>query len=167
MTNIAQDNDSEARADGQQVITACAFIHQTFDGVEKVFLARRAVTKMLFPGVYELPGGHIEFGEDITRGLKREINEELGMSVELGDPFTILTYLNAIKHSHSIEVVYFGRFSSSLDSLRLNDEDHSSYGWFAEGELADATTEAKGLGDDEFVAMRKGFALLRGEPLEF
>jgi len=31
-------------AKGQQVITACAFIHANFDGVEKVFLPKRAAT---------------------------------------------------------------------------------------------------------------------------
>jgi ADP-ribose pyrophosphatase YjhB (NUDIX family) len=70
-------HDSETLAVGQQVITACAFIHQQFDGVEKVFLPRRALTKKFLPGVFELPGGHIDFGEDIVVGLKREIMESL------------------------------------------------------------------------------------------
>ncbi|MDP3883136.1 MAG: hypothetical protein Q8Q48_03725 [Candidatus Staskawiczbacteria bacterium] len=52
-------HDSEKPAQGQQVITACAFIHHNFDGVEKLFMPRRADTKKFLPGVYELPGGHI------------------------------------------------------------------------------------------------------------
>jgi len=53
-------HDSETPTHSTQVITACAFIHHTFDGVEKVFLPKRAETKKFLPGVYELPGGHIE-----------------------------------------------------------------------------------------------------------
>jgi hypothetical protein len=49
----------------------------------------------------------------------------------------------------------------------LHPEDHSEYGWFAEDELIQATTPGKGLEDDEFIAMKKGFALLRGETLVF
>ena len=92
-------HDSETPAEGQQVITACAFIHQEFDGVEKVFLPKRAETKKFLPGVYELPGGHIDFGEDPVVGLEREIDEEFGAKVEVGDPFYVFTYTNDIKRS--------------------------------------------------------------------
>lgn len=160
-------HDSETPALNQQVITACAFIHQKFDGVEKVFLPKRADTKKFLPGVYELPGGHIDFGEDPVAGLVREIDEEFGMHIAVGDPFYVFTYTNHVKGSHSIEVVYFARFVSELDTLTLNPEDHSEYGWFSEDELESATNTAKGSDDPEIQAIRKGFAVLRGESLVF
>ncbi len=160
-------HDSEVLAENQQVITGCAFIHRKVDGVEKVFLAKRADTKKFLPGVYELPGGHIDFGEDTVVGLKREIDEEFGVEVEIGDPFFVFTYTNEIKKSHSFEIIYFARLVSDQSQITLNPEDHSSFGWFAEAELESATTPGKGLDDIEFVAARKGFALLRGEPLNF
>ena len=80
-------HDSETLAEGKQVITACAFIHHNFDGVEKVFLPKRADTKKFLPGVYELPGGHIDFGEELVEGLKREIEEEFDIQINVGDPF--------------------------------------------------------------------------------
>lgn len=165
MTNIS--HDSETPAHNQQVITACAFIHQKFAGVEKVFLPKRAATKKFLPDVHELPGGHIDFGEDPVDGLKREITEEFGAQIEVGDPFYVFTYTNEVKGSHSIEVIYFARFISDPDSITLDPEDHSDFGWFAEDELVNATTEGKGLDDIEFVAMQKGFALLRGESPHF
>lgn len=85
MTHILHNNETLAQE--QQVIAACAFIHQSFNGVEKVFLPKRADTKKFLPGVYELPGGHIDFDEDPVAGLKREIGEEFGMRLEVGDPF--------------------------------------------------------------------------------
>jgi 8-oxo-dGTP pyrophosphatase MutT (NUDIX family) len=93
-------HDSETPAVGQQVITACAFIHQKFDGVEKVFLPKRAATKKFLPSVYELPGGHIDFGENMITGLKREVLEEFGMQATIGDPFFVFTYTNEVKGSH-------------------------------------------------------------------
>src|SRR5690606_4845078 len=98
--------------------TACAFIWHDFDGAKKVFLPRRAATKKFLPDVFELPGGHIDFGEDIDAGLKREILEEFGMHVSLGEPFASFTYTNDIKGSHSIEVVYFARFIDPLDHIK-------------------------------------------------
>jgi 8-oxo-dGTP pyrophosphatase MutT (NUDIX family) len=62
-------HDSEVPANGQQVITACALIHKDFDGIEKIFLPKRATTKKFLPGVYEIPGGHIDFGEDEEKNL--------------------------------------------------------------------------------------------------
>ena len=66
---VKTHHDSETDASGRQVIVTCALIHHTFDGVEKVFLPKRADTKKFMPGVYELPGGHVDFGEDIVMGL--------------------------------------------------------------------------------------------------
>jgi 8-oxo-dGTP pyrophosphatase MutT (NUDIX family) len=160
-------HDSETPAQGQQVITACAFIHQKIDGVEKVFLPKRAATKKFLPNVYELPGGHVDYGEDIVAGLKREIAEEFSMTVTLGDPFFVFTYTNKVKGSHSIEVIYFASFVEDVKEVKLNPEDHSVYRWFAETELASATSEGKSMDDVEFVAMKKGFALLRGESPKF
>lgn len=160
-------HDSETPAHGQQVISACAFIHRKVDGVEKVFLPKRAATKKFLPGVFELPGGHIDYGEDIVAGLKREIAEELGMTITIGDPFFAFTYSNEVKGSHSIEVDYFATFVEDPENVKLDPEDHSEYGWFSEDELPDAASESKDLDDIEFVAIRKGFALLRGESPQF
>src|SRR5690348_12130362 len=118
-------HDSEIPAKNQQVFTACAFIHQQIDGIEKVFLPKRAETKKFLPGVYELPGGHIDFGEDMAIGLKREVMEEFGMQISVGDPFAVFTYTNDIKGSHSIEVIYFAKFEDDISNIHLNLEDHS------------------------------------------
>jgi 8-oxo-dGTP pyrophosphatase MutT (NUDIX family) len=165
MTKIS--HDSEVPAVGQQVITACAFIHRPIDGVEKVFLPKRAATKKFLPDVYELPGGHIDYDEDIIVGLEREIEEEFNVKVHVGDPFAVFTYTNDIKGSHSIEVIYFAQLIDSPDAITLNPEDHSEAGWFAENELDKATTQNKSIDDVEFVAIKKGFALLRGEHPSF
>ena len=164
---IKVSNDSEMPAHGQQVITACAFIHHNFDGIEKVFLPKRAETKKFLPGVYELPGGHIEYGEDIKDGLMREIFEEFDMRTNVGDSFMAFTYTNDVKGSHSIEVVYFVQFTDPIEKIKLNPDDHSEFSWFAENEIHKATSEKKPATDPEIGAIQKGFALLRGQPPSF
>lgn len=81
-------HDSEVLKSGQQVLTACAFIHRREGGELKVFLAKRADTKKFLPGVFELPGGHIDFGEGLRAGLKREVYEEFGFEVTVGSPIS-------------------------------------------------------------------------------
>ena len=161
MTNIS--HDSETLAEGKQVVTACAFIYQEIDGVKKVFLPKRADTKKFLPGVYELPGGHIDFGEDPVDGLRREIKEEFDVNIEVGDPFFVFSYTNEVKKSHSFEIIYFAVFTSDPAEIKLNPEDHSTFGWFAEDELVHAQTPNKSAEDIEFKAIRKGFALLKGK----
>lgn len=157
-------HDSETPAQGQQVITACAFIHKEVDGIEKVFLPKRADTKKFLPGKYEIPGGHIDYGEDIEAGLKREIREELGVDVALGDPFAIFTYTNEVKGSHSIEVVYFAQVIGNPDAITIDPDDHSSFGWFTEDEAIRLNDDDE---DEEVAVLKKGFALLKGESPRF
>ncbi len=163
MTKVS--HDSEILAEGQQVVTVCAFIHRIVDGEEKVFLPKRAATKKFLPGVYELPGAHVDFGEDPVAGLKREINEEFGVEIEVGDPFFVFSYVNEIKKSHSFEIIYFAKLKSNPEDIKLNPGDHTDCIWVTEEDLPVAYSETKRADDIEFEAVRKGFALLRGEPL--
>lgn len=168
MTKIS--HDSETPAEGKQVVTACAFIHSKINGVTKVFLPKRALTKKFLPGVYELPGGHVDFGEDPVEGLKREIKEELGVTIHVGDPFAAFAYVNKIKGSHSFEIAYFAEFADPLENIQINPEDHSKFEWFAENEL-DRVIEENGKNkrpdDPEIEIIKKGFNLLKGNSLKF
>ena len=159
-------HDSETPAHGQQVMVACAFIHHNFDGAEKVYLAQRAMTKKFYPGVFELPGGHVDFGEDIVAGLKREVREELGKELSVGDPFSVFTYLNEVKGAHSIEVCYFAEFAGALDDVQLSPEDHMAGGWFAADEF-DRFRVNRADDDPELSVIQRGFELLAGKPLRF
>ena len=49
----------------------------------RILIARRA-SHVAHGGMWELPGGKIESGESPEQGLRREIYEELGVSVEVG-----------------------------------------------------------------------------------
>lgn len=164
---MKSSHDSEVPAHGQQVITACAFIHHNFDGVEKVFLPKRADTKKFLPGVYELPGGHIDFGEDIVAGLKREVTEEFGVGIRVGDPFAAFAYTNEVKGSHSAEIVYFAELIDPLESITLNPEDHSDFMWFDGSDFDVVMNDIKGADDPEITIIKKGLDLLRGGQLNF
>lgn len=169
-------HDSETPANGQQVISVCAFIHHDFKGVVKVFLPKRAATKKFLPGLYELPGGHVDYGEDIVDGLRREITEEFGMTIQAGDPFAAFTYKNTIKGSNSIQVIYFATFIEPIKQVTIQPEDHSTYGWFSKDEVmarkaemisAEHAVHKKSGGDAEYQAVLKGFAILGGQSPKF
>jgi 8-oxo-dGTP diphosphatase len=164
---VKTSHDSETPAQGQQVITACALIHHNFDGVTKIFLPKRADTKRFLPGVYEIPGGHIDFGENIVEGLKREVREELEVEVRIADPFVAFDYTNPIKGSHSAEIIYFATLLGTPEDIVLHPDDHSGSVWIAKDEMDTIVTPQKGLDDVEYRAIQKAFALLNGASPDF
>jgi 8-oxo-dGTP diphosphatase len=153
-------NDSETLQPGQQVITACGFIYTKIDEEYRLFIAKRALTKKFLPGVFELVGGHVDYGEDLVNGLKREVREELSMEIKVGSPFASFTYINEIKQTHSIEVIFFAQFTDPIEQIRLNPEDHSEYIWASINDIR--STYAKDLDPDdpELKAILKGFEIL-------
>lgn len=154
-------HDSETVQAGQQVITVAAVIHKTIDGKQKIFLPRRAATKKFLPDVFELPGGHVDYGEDLVVALKREVKEELKADIVVGKPFAAFTYMNPVKQTHSVEIVYFAEFADSNQVIELDPADHSEYVWIAVDEIERIYTENKGADDDEVKVLREAFELLR------
>lgn len=137
-----------------QAITACAFIHHN----RKLLIAKRAEMKKFLPGKYELPGGHVEFGESLEASLKRELKEELHIDITIENPFYTFTYLSDNDTCHNVEVDFFATMAHPDQHIILNKEDHSEYKWITEDEV-DTYLPAN---DDETLAVKKGFALLNG-----
>lgn len=64
----------------EPLLVVCAIVEH--EG--KVLIARRGPS-MSMAGHWEFPGGKIEAGESAETALKREISEELGLDIQVGD----------------------------------------------------------------------------------
>ena len=153
--------DSATLAEGQQVITACAAIYREGSNGHEVMVARRALTKKFLPGKFELPGGHIEFGETLVDGLRRELKEELAIDVIVGDVVGAFTYVNKIKRSHSAEIIFFAQLADGC-LPKINPTDHSEVIWVNRNNLDVIKTE-NGANDQEFPFIVRALELLNGQ----
>lgn len=83
------------------------------------------------PNTWGLVSGGIEPGEEILEGLKREVNEEMGISPE------IISYKFISKKyykSKNLEFHYYEGLTNSEFTPKL-DHENLDYGWFNKGEL--------------------------------
>ncbi|MBI2837263.1 MAG: NUDIX domain-containing protein [Acidobacteria bacterium] len=55
----------------------------------KILLIRRAAISTHDPGLWELPGGKLEYGEELVKAVEREVSEETGLAVAVGQPIKI------------------------------------------------------------------------------
>lgn len=119
----------------------------------KIFVAKRASTKVMFPDRYELVGGHLEPGEQPCEALTREVSEELGVEIIVGTP--IHAFTEQIGDVFYMEVVYMCTLKNPQDEPVLDLAEHSESHWISEDEIGIIQKE-----DEETVALRKAFKMI-------
>lgn len=95
----------------------------------RVLLTRRS-PRMSMAGKWEFPGGKVEDGETPVAALSREVAEELGLEIEVGESIGTGRALHGDRRI--VLEVYAARVTGG--ELRL--VEHEEHGWFAAGELA-------------------------------
>jgi 8-oxo-dGTP diphosphatase len=89
---------------------------------------------------WELPGGILEINEKIKEGLFREVEEETGLRVSVGDIFTIWDHWKEgfkLKDGRilDIRIIEIAFFCQKIGGeLKLSDE-HSQFKWATKEEL--------------------------------
>ena len=95
---------------------------------DKVFLARRRPEKS-YGGFWELPGGKVEPGETHESALARELSEELGIDVQVGEFLS-----TGVDQKEVLKIVLHG-YIIQMQSDPVESLDHDMLDWKTESEL--------------------------------
>ncbi len=94
-------------------------------------VVKRNENDELYPGAWEFPGGHLEDGEVLKEGLKRELKEEIGFTKDFNPIIT--HYFDEVKEKngeliHDLEIDFLVNVDSSSFDVKLSEE-HCDYKW--------------------------------------
>ncbi|QXP64760.1 NUDIX domain-containing protein [Polaribacter sp. HaHaR_3_91] len=100
-----------------------------FTSDEKILLQKRALTKKVFPGLWDISvAGHIAAGETIITSAKREVFEEIGLKIEEKDLIKIGTRIHQVSHANGIQDnehhhVFIAELKVPLSTLTIQEEE--------------------------------------------
>ncbi|HEX2908600.1 MAG TPA: NUDIX domain-containing protein [Phototrophicaceae bacterium] len=95
----------------------------------QVFLARRGPQAKNERGLWEFPGGGVEFGETLAAALQREIFEEYGIQIMVGDLLDVVDHILPDEGQHWVSPTFICRIESGAPVIREPGK-CTEIGWF-------------------------------------
>lgn len=95
----------------------------------KIFLAHRGPKTNNERNRWEIPGGGVEFGETFEEALKREVKEELGVEIEVGELLGVCDHIIPDEKQHWVSPTYFCKIKKGKIKI-MEPEKCDDMGWF-------------------------------------
>ena len=103
----------------------------------QVFLARRGPLAKNERGLWEFPGGSVEFGERLADALRREMREEYGIEIEVGELLDVVDHILPAENQHWVSPTFLCRIISGYPAI-LETGKCTEIGWFDVDEIGRA-----------------------------
>jgi mutator protein MutT len=110
------------------------------DGQGRLFLARRGPEAKNERGLWEFPGGSVEFGETLAQALKREMLEEYGVEIAVGALLDVVDHILPDEGQHWVSATYVCNIVSGQPIIREAGK-CTEIGWFAPDAVPDDLTQ--------------------------
>lgn len=119
-----------AEAAGRRLVVG-GLVH---DGAGRLFVQRRSEDRALYPGCWDVVGGHAEAGEGVLEALRREIEEETGWRLaSVGEVVEILDWEAGAEAKREIDLLV--TVQGDLGAPRLERGKHTAARWLTADEL--------------------------------
>lgn len=90
-----------------------------------LLIIKRRSNDVQKPGIWEIPGGRLELGEDPREGLKREVMEEVGIDIDISHPLNIRHFTR--EDGQIVTLLIFS--SKAISDKIILSEEHSNFEW--------------------------------------
>lgn len=91
----------------------------------RLLILKRESDDVQSPGIWEIPGGRLNLGEHPIKGLKREIKEETGLTIDVLHSLNVRHFTRS--DNQTITMLIF-LCKTSDDKISLSKE-HSAHDW--------------------------------------
>lgn len=88
------------------------------DGQGRLFLARRGAKAKNERGLWEFPGGSVEFGETLAAAIRREMREEFGIEIEVGELLDVVDHILPDEDQHWVSPTYLCTIAAGEPTIR-------------------------------------------------
>lgn len=105
----------------------------------ELFMARRGPLAKNERGLWEFPGGSVEFGEKLADALRREIREEYGMEIEVGELLDVADHILPAEGQHWVSPTYICQILSGEPQIQEPGK-CTEIGWFAPDQVPSELT---------------------------
>ena len=95
----------------------------------QLFLAQRGPMAKNERGLWEFPGGSVEFGETLAQALTREMSEEFGIAIQVGELLDVVDHILVDEKQHWVSPTYLCKIISGEPQIK-EPEKCSQIGWF-------------------------------------
>lgn len=99
------------------------------DADGRLFFARRGPQAKNERGLWEFPGGSVEFGETLADALKREMREEYGIEIAVGELLDVVDHILLEESQHWVSPAFVCKIVSGEPHI-CEPEKCSEIGWF-------------------------------------
>ncbi len=102
-----------------------------FNDKGELFLCQRSKDATNEKGCWEVPGGKVNFGETLQDAVKREIQEEYGVDIEIIEQFPAANHLIPAEKQHWVPTTFLAKIKQGQHPKILEPHKCSAFGWFA------------------------------------
>jgi mutator protein MutT len=110
------------------------------DNQGRLFLARRGPAAKNERGLWEFPGGSVEFGETMADALRREMREEFGIEITVGELLDVVDHILKEEGQHWVSPTFLCTITSGEPSI-MEPEKCAEIGWFRPDEVPKELTQ--------------------------
>jgi mutator protein MutT len=110
------------------------------DDQRRLFLSKRGPKAKNERGLWEFPGGSVEFGETLTDALTREMREEYDIEIDVGELLDVVDHILPQEGQHWVSPTFVCSLVQGQPRI-CEPEKCTEIGWFSAFDVPDELTE--------------------------